>query len=159
MKKLSALLEGILLLSGCGGGGDYEEGKRVCEVNKMLDMDGVEIILTATGSEEEVKKMTFDFTMDMNALLEETAFSINFDDMSDEDKATFKDMMAEQMETSIADEFGSDSEAVTAESDLDGSNLIIKLEIDGEKVDGGMQKMSMDEFVEMVESDLKGTCK
>lgn len=32
-------------------------------------MDGVEIILTATGSEEEVKKMTFDFTMDMNALL------------------------------------------------------------------------------------------
>ncbi len=29
----------------------------------------------------------------------------------------------------------------------------------GEKVDGGMQKMSMDEFVEMVESDLKGTCK
>ena len=54
MKKLSALLVGILLLSGCGGGGDSEEGKRVCEVNKMLDMDGVEIILTATGSEEEV---------------------------------------------------------------------------------------------------------
>ena len=40
MKKLSALLVGILLLSGCGGGGDSEEGKRVCEVNKMLDMVG-----------------------------------------------------------------------------------------------------------------------
>lgn len=28
MKKLSALLVGILLLSGCGGGGDSEEGKK-----------------------------------------------------------------------------------------------------------------------------------
>ena len=34
MKKLSALLVGILLLSGCGGGGDSEEGKRVCDISE-----------------------------------------------------------------------------------------------------------------------------
>lgn len=162
MKKLSILLLGVLLIAGCSkSNGEVKNGevKKVCNVDGMVGIDGMKTQLTATGSKDEVKKMSFDFEMDLNVLLKSQGITIDLETLGDEEKKKITDTMTSSVESQIKGKFGSNKDAVKTVSKLDGSKLKLNIDIDGSKVEGGMEKVSMDDFAKMVEKDMGGKCK